>query len=325
MLLLSRAEIIAVKCPYVAIALLLIQCWPAGAADQNCMSDYYRTKSPGCIDSMLSQLRQPVPGSKADPSTIIGFLAQLFSASPEEKQRILSDEPSDYVRSVYLVALYRAGLLDDARTFADSNQLSGLLQKLKSGRIAALATLRPSSTAADNDLLIGAYMASGDTAFIERILENFSGADDVMVSDGLRMGYLMGKFGNSLAPKERESVTMAAARAKYQFDIDPAKFLRVLTLMTASWALSSLANHDDGIRRTVAGFFEHNARLKNLLLIEQTAFGNYLTYLAVVLTLSSHASVNAMSKSVLAYEKLEPASDAFPPIEAPTKSGKPSK
>jgi hypothetical protein len=229
------------------------------------------------------------------------------------------------------VALFRADLLDDAQKFADKNQLTVLLQKLKTDKLVTLAAVRPSSTPADNDLLIGAYMASGDTTFIERILENFSGAEDVMVSDGLRMGYLMGKFGNRLAPKERESVTMAAASAKYQSDADSAKLLRLLTLMTASWALSSLAKHDDGIRRAVAGFFEHNARLKNLLLIEQTAFGNYLTYLIAVLTLTSdNASVNAktyaaMSKSALAYEKLEPASDAFPPIEAPTKSGKPSK
>ena len=65
---------------------------------------------------------------------MIGFLAQLFAASPAEKQRILDDEPSDYVRSVDLVALYRAGLRDDARKFADKHQLSALLQKLEAGR-----------------------------------------------------------------------------------------------------------------------------------------------------------------------------------------------
>ena len=105
----------------VAIAMLLAQCLPA-AADQNCMNDYYRTKPASCVDSILSQFRA-APRSKSDPSTMIGFLAQLFAASPAEKQRILDDEPSDYVRSVDLVALYRAGLRDDARAFADKHQL----------------------------------------------------------------------------------------------------------------------------------------------------------------------------------------------------------
>jgi hypothetical protein len=311
----------------IAIALLFVQCWPAEAEGQNCTDFYYRAKLPACIDSMLLPFRQPLPdGSKADPNTIIGFLAQLFSTSPEEKQRLLANEPSDYVRSVDLVALYRADLLDDARKYADRNNLSALRQKLETNRPAPLTTVRPSSTPADNDLLIGAYMASGDTTFIQRILDNFSSADDGMVSDGLRMGYLMGKFGTRFAPKERESVTLAAARAKYH--ADPVKLRRVLTLMTATWALQSLSGHDDGIKKTVASFFEQDTRLKNLLAVEQITFGNYLTELVVVLTLNpDHVSTNAetyarTSKSVLAYENLEPAHVVFPVDDSFTKPGK---
>ena len=74
---------------------------------------------------------------------MIGFLAQLFVMSPAEKQRALNDEPSDYVRSMHLVALYRAGLSDDARTFSDRHQLSALLQKLEAGRLAAVAHGEP--------------------------------------------------------------------------------------------------------------------------------------------------------------------------------------
>jgi len=291
------------------------------------MSDYYRTKPPGCVDSMLSQLRT-APRSKSDPSTVVGFLAQLFVTSPAEKQRILNEEPSDYVRSVDLVALYRAGLLDDARKFSDKYQLAALLQRLEASRLAPLATARPSSVPADNDLLIGAYMASGDPAYIGRILENFSSADDGSVSDAMRMALMQSKFGPTLTPKGRESVMAPAGCAKYQCKSDPAKFLRVLTLASAFWALQSLAQNDEGIRKTFAGFFERDARLKKLLVIEQTAFGNYLTYLVGVLTLNpDHASTNAetyaaMSKSASAYETLKPASDAFPPFEAPAKSGK---
>jgi hypothetical protein len=323
-----QAEIAVIKLLCFAMALLFIQCWPAEAAHENCMNDYYRTKPPGCVDMMLSQFRQ-APASKSDPNTIIGFLAQLFVTSPAEKQRILDHEPSDYVKSVDLVALYRAGLPDDAWKFADNNQLSALRQKLETNRPAPLAAVRPTSNPPDNDLLIGAYMASGDTALIQRILDNFSSVDDGTVSDALRIGYMKGKFGDNLVPKERENVTAQAACAKYQCKTDPAKFLRLLTLSSAFWALQSLSQHDDGIKKTFAGFFEHDTRLKNLLAVEQTAFGNYLTaVLALVALKSDHTSAEAgqayeaMSKSALAFETLEPARDAFAPFETLTKSGK---
>ena len=68
---------------YIVSALLLMQCWPARAADQNCMNGYYRTRSPDCLDMVLSQLRQ-APRSKSDPATIIGFLAQIFINRPRK-------------------------------------------------------------------------------------------------------------------------------------------------------------------------------------------------------------------------------------------------
>lgn len=292
------------------------------------MNDYYRAKRPPCVDSILSQFRQ-APRSKSDPSTMIGFLAQLFITSPAEKQRLLAKEPSDYVRSVDLVALYRAGLLDDARNFADKNQLSAMLQRMETSQLKPLAAVRPSSVAADNDLLIGAYMASGDTVFIERILENFSNADDSMASDGLRMGFMQSKFGPTLVPKERTSVTVGAACAKYQCKTDPTKLYRLLTLSSAFWALQSLGKNDDGIRKTFAGFFVRDKRLKDLFAAEQAAFGNYVTALTIVAAFKpdqaatdAGAAHAAMSKAAAAYETLEPARNVFGHIEALTKSGK---
>jgi hypothetical protein len=316
------------KLPSVLIALLLIQCWPAIAADSNCMNDYYRTKLPGCIDSMLSQFRQ-MPRPKSDPATMIGFLAQFFAASPEEKLRTLNDEPSEYLRSVYLVALYRAGLLDDARKYADKIDRSVLLQKLATDQLKPLAAVRPSSVPADNDLLIGAYMASGDTVFIERILENFSSADDSLVSDGLRMGFMQYKFGPTYAAKGREPVTMAAACEKYQCKTDPAKLYRLLTLSTAFWAMQALGKNDEGIKKAFAGFIERDKRLKDLFVAEQAALGNYLTAnLTVDILKSDHTSAEAdrafaaMSKSASTYETLGSARDAFAPVETLVKSGK---
>jgi hypothetical protein len=326
-----RTETAVIKLARFAMALLFLQCLPVAAADQNCMNEYYRSKPAGCVDVILSQLRTATR-SKSDPSTVIGFLAQLFVMSPAEKARILDNEPSDYIRSVDLVALHRAGLPDDSRKFADKYRLTALLQKLEASRLAPLSSVIPSSTPADNDLLIGAYMASGDTAFIARILENFSSADDGMVSDAMRLGFMNSKFGPSSTPQGRENVMMPAACEKYQCKTDRAKFLRVLTLASAFWALQSLGRQDEGIKKTFDRFFEDDARLKNLRAGEGAAFGNYLTALAVFAAFKPDQTSGevdltsaTMSKAASAYETLEPAHKVFDHIEAYVKSGKPAK
>jgi hypothetical protein len=297
----------------------------AFAGVHECMASYYRTKSPVCVDELQTQLRQP-PNARGDPSTIIGFLAQLFRTSSQERERIIKAEPSDYAKSVVLVSLYRAGLLDDAQKFVTANNLSALSEKLRAMRLVALDDVRPSSIPGDNDLLIGAYMASGNTAFIERILDNYSSADDGMVRDAFRIGFMMSKFGSGLAPKGRDNVTMQVACAKYQCKVDQAELLRVMTLAAAVWSLQSLARQDDGIKRTLSDFLARDTRLKTLFATEQTAFGNYVTAIGVITALKEdHTGVEreqgygAMSKSASIYENLGSANEAFAPLTNPKK------
>jgi hypothetical protein len=288
---------------------------------QQCMTSYYRAKSPACADEILAQFRKMPPNPRSEPSTIIGFLAQIFRNSAPERERILKAESSDYVKSVLLLSLYRAGLADDAQKFATANNLSALSEKLRGMRLAALDAVKPSSIPGDNDLLIGAYMASGNTALVQRILENYSSADDAMAADAFRIGLMMSKFGPGLAPKGRNPVTAQAACAKYQCKEDQTKFLRVMTLATAFWSLQSLSGQDDGIKQTLSDFFGRDARLKNLFTIEQTAFGNYVTAIAIVAAFKDdHAAADreqayaAMDKSASIYESLGSAKDAFAPM-----------
>ena len=179
--------------------------------------------------------------------------------------------------------------------------------------------MRPSSIPSDNDLLIGAYMASGNAAIVQRILENYSSADDAMAGDGFRMGLMMSKFGPGLAPKGRSAVTTQAACAKYRCKEDQTKLLRVMTLATALWSLQSLSGQDDGIKKALSDFFAREARLKNLFTIEQTAFGNYVTAIIIVTTFKDDTAADreaytAMDKSASIYENLGSAKDAFAPM-----------
>ncbi|MGY8679517.1 hypothetical protein Q2941_17220 [Bradyrhizobium sp. UFLA05-153] len=317
------------KAAHIAIALLVIQCLPAQAAEPSCMNDYYRNKRPACVDSILSQVRDAPSWPKSEPMTLIGFLAQLFRSSPDEKQRVLAaSEPSEYLRGLYLQVLHRAGLHDDAENYARAHRMLPGLRNLEIAQPTPLDEVRPSLAPGDNDLLIGAYMASGDTVFIERILENFSSADDSLASDGLRMGLMQYKFGPTFVPKDRKEMTAAAACAKYQCKTNPAKFYRLLTLSTAIWVMQALRN-DEGVNRTVDGFFGRDKRLKELLAAEKAALGNYQTALVFVTAFKpDHASMEAdqayaaMSKSASIYETLGSPRDVVAPIETLAKSGK---
>jgi hypothetical protein len=307
-----------------AIALMISSLCPGAAlaAGQDCIASYYRSKQPSCVDGALAQLRQQAASGQAEPNTIIGFLAEIFRTSPEERERLLKAEPSNYVKSVDIISLYRAGLPHEAQKFAAANNLAGLSDRLRAARMPPLDAVRPSSTPADNDLLIGAYMASGNTALIQQILDNYSGADDGMVSDGLRVGFMMSKFGPGLAPKGRDSVMIKVACTKYDCKTDQTKFLRVMTLGTAMWSLQSLSARDDGIKKTLSEFFSRDARLKNLFAAEQAAFGNYMTAIVLVSTFQKDRAgadqdqtYELMNKSAAIYENLGSGKDAFGPFK----------
>ncbi|WP_441233693.1 hypothetical protein [Bradyrhizobium sp. 930_D9_N1_4] len=291
----------------------------AFAIDRECIAPYYRSKSLACVEQTLAELQET---NKQDPNTIIGFLAQIFRDQPS-RARLLKSEASNYTKSIMLVGLYRAGLTTEAQTFAASNNLSDLVNRLHATPIVPLEQIKPFATPADNDILTGAYLASGDTALIRRILDNYASADDAMASDGMRIGLMIGKFGPDLTPEGRTAVTMQAGCERYQCKSDPAKLLRVLTLATAMWSLSSLSVQDEGIRKTVSDFFERTPRLKSRLIAERTAFGNYLVALAGLAAFSGKESnadaqrvFQVMSDSAAIYERLGPANEAFDAMNA---------
>jgi hypothetical protein len=309
---------------FVTVALTFFGLCPAGAAEQDCMSSYYRTKSPACVDEVIGRIGRLPPNAKRD--LFVGFLAQVFRDSPQERERILRGETSGLVKVVALMSLYVAGLDEEAKRFATAINLQATIEKLALRPSPTLDDIRPSSLPGDNDLLIGAYMASGNTAFIQKILSNYTSADDGMVSDGLRIGFMMSKFGPNLTPKGREPVTMQAACTRYQCKTDPTKLYRIMTLSSATWALQSLAAKDSGIKKTLVDFFEVDARLKSLSAAERRAFGNYLAAIVAVTALQNghnaaeqDRAFTAMSKAASIYENLGPPNEVFAPM-APFKT-----
>jgi hypothetical protein len=285
-------------------------------ANDDCYTTFYQSKNMECVDGFLKNLRKSAENHAnqgvSDNQAGVGFLAEIFSTYPQEKEHILKqDASSDDIKSVYIEALYRAGLQEEAKKYADANGFSAAFKQYQDQGGAPIKSLKPHSTPADNDLLIGAYMASGHTQYIRNILENFVTAEDAQVSDAFRMSLMQAKFGPTLVPPDRPTTTVATACQKYACKANMQKLMRVMTLSSGVWAVQSLAQHDDGIKKTFVDFFEGDKRLKRLFETEENAFANYMTMLAAHAGGISNPNIES---SLSIYEKLgspKDAQDAF--------------
>lgn len=297
------------------IAILLVLfvlpsiCAAGGNAD--CMMSFYKTNDMACVSVLLEPLRtssaEQIGKGTADLQAIVGFLAEIFRAYPKDKERILKEDASYLAKSIYIEALCRAGMQEEAKKFAEANGLSAGYNRFQSGSPAPIKLLKSNSRAGDNDLLIGAYMATGEAQHISNILENFTSTDDAMAGDAFRIGLMMSKFGFSLTPKWREPAMTNALCQKYECKIRAQGFLRVITLSSAFWSLQSLGQKDEGIRKIFGDFFASDSRLKSLLVVEQSAFMNYLTTLAMYAAIKDNPNINS---SLSIYENLGAPEDA---------------
>lgn len=276
----------------------------SNAQSDDCMSIFYRTKDAACLGLVVATLDNAPPG--IDNGTIIGFFAALFDSAPELRRKLLDEVRSDRAAEFYLVALRRAGLADEARRFASARKL----ENAAPANITPLKTVIPVSVAMDNDLLIGAYMATGDLSYIDHILENLRTSRDGMAADAIRIGLVMGKFGGAGTPG-RPNVMIIAACRKYGCPKNQASkdMMRALTMASAVWAIGSLAKNDVAIKQGLDRFFQNDSRLAAIFAREQNAFTNYLT-LVTLWTVKKDPSLDA---ALTDYERLEAADTLVKP------------
>jgi hypothetical protein len=298
-----------------SLLLLLPLAGTSHAADgSNCMSTFYQSKDMSCINATIADTAKS--GTRDNPA-LVGFFAEIFNTYPQEKSRLLRQDVPPAIKVVFIEALYEADLKEDAQTYANANGFASGFSGLQKSRLAPLKQLKPTADPRQNDMLIGGYMASGNTEHIKRILENFSGAEDGMIADALRLAMMQGKFGPTLAPPGREKVIAQAACEKYECKKDVRSMMRVMTLSSAFWAIRSLSQQDPGIKKTFAGFFDNDPRLKQILIGENTAFSNYLTTLVLFAAVKDKPNIET---SLSIYEKLGAAKDAVDALAAMKKN-----
>jgi hypothetical protein len=282
----------------------------AGSASsaETCNTTFiYKTRSPECIDAVVRSIDAAPRANQAETNpavhsnqAIVGLLAGLLT-DPADRTRILNQERTSFQKGLYIEGLYRANLLAEAKRYADESRLSEVFQRYKDQNLPPIADVKPGFAPADNDILIGAYMSSGDTRYIKRIIEAYRDADDATVQIALRMAFMNSKFGGGLAPPEREKTMAMTICERYECRTNPQKFMRLAALSSAFWALQSLSQQDEGIKQTLAGFFEQNPHLKKLLEAESAAFSNYMTLLIAYAAIKDNPVINS---SLLTYEKL---------------------
>jgi len=157
-------------CMLALLAFLALPNISIAGSDADCVTTFYKTKNMACIDALLEvvQSTSQEDQKKSDPMTIIGFLAQVLSDYPEKKEQILVQQASFHSKSVYFAALYRAGLFEDAKKYAEANGWPEGFKKYQDSGTPTLKQLTPVFYPSDNDLMIGAYMASGCLLYTAR-------------------------------------------------------------------------------------------------------------------------------------------------------------
>jgi hypothetical protein len=245
----------------------------------DCASTYYRDKSEACLSATLAALSDASSVKPEVNVAMVGFLAGVITSTPKMEAKILAAVGPPAMKTTILMALDRAGRDEAARSFAQNEHLQAALAGLESERPPRLGEVKPRSAAADNDLLIGAFMATGDPAYIKAILGNFSAATDDQIRDAVRVALMQARFGET----DRRGGYSRLARvlcAKYQCRREFSPFSRVMTLASAYWTLASLAAKDETIRKTSQAFVDADPRVKAIEQNEQEGFAAYIERLS---------------------------------------------
>jgi len=251
----------------------------AQTASGDCAFTFYRNKSEACLGETLAALRDATSVKPEINPAMVGFLAGVIKSTPTMEAKIVAAVGPPAMKTTILMALDRAGRGEAARSFAGAENLQTALAGLESELPPRLDEIKPRSAAADNDLLIGAFMATGNPAYIQAILGNLSAAQDDQIRVAVRVALMQASFSEN----DRRGGYQRLARVacgKYQCRRDLSAFSRVMTLSSAYWAITSLAAKDETIRKTNQAFLEADPRVKAIEQDEQDAFAAYLQRLS---------------------------------------------
>ncbi|WP_157059374.1 hypothetical protein [Bathymodiolus septemdierum thioautotrophic gill symbiont] len=231
----------------------------------------------------------------------IGFLSGIFKKYPKIRKEILNKSTSKFVQGAFLISLYRANIPNEAEKYAASN-LSEKWSNYYKTRILSLEEVIPRDTPSENDLLLGAFAATGTKQYIYNMLYYFEKENIEKITDAIKVGLLIEKFGPEMTPKKgyKTKITSAFVK-KYNAKNDIKSYLHLMTMGVAIWSIRSNMKKDDNLKKLFEDFLSKNKILKPILKSEINYLSNYIVdFIGYNATKS-----NILKKSLDRYESLE--------------------
>lgn len=270
------------------------------ASDNNCYMKYYQNRDIGCVENFVEQINAMPENSAQKLYAGIGFFAEVFSTD-KHKKRLFKQAVTPSSQIVFTEALLYAQKPKEAEDFAKEHGLTKFFETRAQQKYLPLNKIIPKTNAAYNDLLLGAFFASGKEQYIQAIWQNMALSSEQKAKDAIRLGLLKLKFGDRFAPKGRKSEIVNHACQKYHCKKDAKDFIHLLTLTTTYWSTHSLAAEHPKIQKTINAFFKKHKALSDAHKLEQQLFSNYLTISVV----SSALDKKSFQDYLTEYEKFE--------------------
>jgi|GEM_PF-2862047 len=199
---------------------------------------FYKTNDLESVPDLVESLAQSGMLNK-NVSGTRGFLAALFKRNPTWAERVAEDEFSPLAQKTIASGLVLAGRRTLALDFAARNQWSATQTSSLTQRQADLVTM-PIVTATDLDMMWGAGFATGDPAYVRRILEK--------IEEAVRTGDIALEDIHYIALGRRAERTQSRAIfRKYE----KRQAARLAVYASAFWSVGSNAKQHEFVEKEV--------------------------------------------------------------------------
>jgi hypothetical protein len=209
------------------------------------LTHFYKQPSAAKAAAFLAGFNRSDNIGKANAhSSVIGFLAVVFRAYPNDIDAIMPGDPAPRLLATAAIALKLAGQDDRARAMAERASDAGLNVHLDNvpARLDALQVRGP----LEFDVLWGATFATGDFRYGQKILARYAEVANVDGNADDMLAIVKARIDNTdLRP-------LAATRGED-------KMRELVIAASALWSLASNAEQHDFVRAAVDAYVKANA------------------------------------------------------------------
>ncbi len=224
-----------------------------------CMNGYYKQKHEKCVQYVLDVIDE-VPRDEL-PLSVYGFLGGLWlqdNAFDVVLQKKITSKPQQIF---YSKLLYLMDERQKAVAYARQYNVHTEYKEVVDGGLPPLKQLKPQAFPGGNDMLIGAFFATGDDYYIENIFTSFEGQKEADIASALRYAYLNASFVPQGYPADKVQDDLCK---RYACKKDDTRYLHVLTMASALWALESLSEAHPIIKNKMKNFYQANPHIMKL-------------------------------------------------------------